>query len=114
MTDGAYDPDGAVFVTPSGQPKFYVASDHIESPLYRAFSPDDLFGIAVRHGLHYDHARQTGVVFHMLATLAENGRIGAVAIGNSPDQAEETFARVTRVLDEEAQLALAPRELPEN
>ena len=87
LTDGTYDPDKAVFFTPSGHEKHFVANDHLESPAYRALSPDDLFDIAVRRGLHFDQTRETGVVFHMLASLAENGRIGLVAIGDSAAEA---------------------------
>ena len=35
---------------------------------------DDLFDVAVRHRLHFDPARQVGVVFHMMSALAELGR----------------------------------------
>ena len=80
LTDGTYDPDTAIFLTPAGHEKHFVADDHLESPAYRALSPDDLFDIAVRHGLHFDQTREVGVVFNMLASLAENGRIGLVAI----------------------------------
>jgi hypothetical protein len=112
LTDGHYEPGAARFLTPGGRAKYYVASDHIESPLYRAFTPDDLFGIAARHGLHFSRSRLTGVVFHMMATLAENGRVGAVAIADTPAEAERLFQRVREVLDAEAQAALAPRRLP--
>jgi hypothetical protein len=112
LTDGIYDPEQAVFCTRNGRRKYFVASDHLESPLYRALSPDDLFDIAVRHGLHFDQTRQTGAVFHMLASLAENGRLGVVVVGDSPEEANQLYERVTAVLDEEARLALMSRPLP--
>jgi hypothetical protein len=112
LTDGSYDPDRSVFLTPGGHEKHFVATDHLESPAYRAFSPDDLFDIAVRHGLHFDQTRETGVVFHMLASLAENGRIGLVAIGDSAAEADALYRRTQSVLDDESRLALAPRVLP--
>jgi len=112
LTDGVYDPDKAMFVTRSGREKHFVATDHLESPAYRALSPDDLFDIALRHGLHFNQTRETGVVFHMLASLAENGRIGMVAVGDSAEEADALYRRTQSVLDEEARLALAPRELP--
>ena len=112
LTDGTYDPDKAVFLTPGGCEKHFVATDHVESPAYRVFSPDDLFDIAVRHGLHFDQTRETGVVFHMLASLAENGRIGLVAIGDSAAEADALYRRTQSVLDDESRLALAPRVLP--
>src|SRR5437588_3277980 len=65
LTDGTYDPETAIFSAPNGQQKFFVASDHVESPSYRTLTPDDLFDIVVRHDLHFDQTRQTGVVFHI-------------------------------------------------
>src|SRR5437016_7467634 len=62
LTDGKYDPDTAIFTAPNGRQKFFVASDHVESPAYRTLTPDDLFDIVVRHNLHFGQTRQTGVV----------------------------------------------------
>ncbi len=104
LTDGRYDPDLAVFTAPNGQQKCFVASDHVESPNYRTLTPDDLFDIVVRHSLHFDQTRQTGVVFHMMSALAECGRVGLTAVGNSHEEARSIYERVVAVLDEEAQL----------
>ena len=112
LTDGSYDQERAVFTSASGREKYFVASDHLESTVYRALSPDDLFDIAVRNGLHFDQARQTGAVFHMLASLGENGRFGVVAIGDSPAEADRLYQRVQTVVEREARLALAARALP--
>jgi hypothetical protein len=103
LTDGIYDPETAIFTAPSGQQKFFVASDHVESPRYRTLTPDDLFDIVVRHNLHFDQTRQTGVVFHMMSALGELGRTGLTAVGNSHDEAKATYARALEVLDQEAQ-----------
>ena len=48
----------------------------------------------------------------MLASLAENGRIGLVAVGDLAAEADALYRRTQSVLDEEARLALAPRALP--
>jgi hypothetical protein len=103
LTDGTYDANAAVFTAPSGRAKCFVASDHLESDAYRGLTPDDLFVIAVRHGLHFDQARQTGVVFHMMSALAEHGRGGLTAIGESDGQADALYERTVDVLDREAQ-----------
>jgi hypothetical protein len=105
LTDGSYDPEGAEFRAPSGRPKHFVASDHVESPAFRGLTPDDLFDIVVRHGLHFDQARQTGVVFHMMSALPEHGRVGLTAIGESHEQADELYERTVRALEEEASSA---------
>jgi hypothetical protein len=102
LTDGEYDPATALFTAPSGREKHLVATDHLEHELLRGLTIDDLFDIAVRHRLHFDQARQSGVVFHMMGALAELGRVGLTAVGDSREQADATFRRAERVLLEEA------------
>jgi hypothetical protein len=101
LTDGKYDPDTGIFTAPNGQQKFFVASDHVESPAYRTLTPDDLFDIVVRHNLHFGQTRQTGVVFHMMSALGELGRTGLTAVGNSRDDAKALYDRAVSVLDQE-------------
>jgi hypothetical protein len=101
LTDGTYDPETAIFTAPNGQQKFFVASDHVESPSYRTLTPDDLFDIVVRHDLHFDQTRQTGVVFHMMSALGELGRTGLTAVCNSHEGAKATYERAVSVLDQE-------------
>ncbi|MEO8439763.1 MAG: peptide ligase PGM1-related protein [Spartobacteria bacterium] len=102
LTGGFYDAESATFTAPNGQKKFLVASDHLESPLYRGYTPDDLFDLVVRRGLHFGQVRQTGIVFHMLSALGSTGRLGLTAVGNSPEEAREIFDHAQSVLDEEA------------
>jgi len=101
LTDGTYDPKTGIFTAPNGQQKFFVASDHVESPRYRTLIPDDLFDIVVRHNLHFGQTRQTGVVFHMMSALGELGRTGLTAVGNSHEDAKALYQRAVAVLDEE-------------
>lgn len=113
LTTGRYDAEAGAFVTPAGDRKCYVASDHVESPVYRALSPEDLFDIAVRYGLHFNHTTQTGVVFHMLASLSERGHIGMTVIHDSPGEVDALHARVLEVLDREAAQAAADQGYPQ-
>jgi hypothetical protein len=55
----------------------------------------------VRHKLHFDQTRQTGVVFHMMSALGELGRTGLTAVGNSHEDAKATYNRAIAILDEE-------------
>jgi hypothetical protein len=112
LTDGQYWPEDGVFRSPSGQEKYYTASDHLESTLYRAFSPNDLFDIMIRHGLHFDQATQTGLLLHMLPTVGENGRFGAVAVGDSPEAADELYEELQAVVQEEAERVTGSPQLP--
>ncbi len=108
LTDGAYDAEAGVFRTPRGETKSFVASDHVHSPLYRAFTHDDLFDIVARHGLHFDQARQKGVVFHMVNGVGEQGALGLTAVGNTREEAEALYQKTVAVLDEEAAKARVP------
>ena len=103
LTDGTYDPATALFTAPSGREKHLVATDHLESELLRGLSIHDLFDIAVRHRLHFDPARQIGVVFHMMSSLTEIGRTGMTVVGDSREQADAAYRRAERVLVEEAE-----------
>src|SRR4051812_9960286 len=109
LTDGAYDSDHGVFRTALGHEKCFVASDHQDSPLYRVFTPDDLFDVVARHNIHFDQTRQSGVVFHMMSALGSHGRVGLTAVGNNREEADALFARAVSVLDQEAQTALEQR-----
>jgi hypothetical protein len=106
LTDGRYDPATALFVTTDGREKHLVATDHLEDPLLCGLRYDDLFDIVARHGLHFDQARQAGVVFHMISCLSEHGRVGLTAVGDTPAQAEATYRRAERILLDEARSAL--------
>jgi pheganomycin biosynthesis PGM1-like protein len=89
-----------------------VATDHLESEELRALAIDDLFDIVARHGLHFDQSRQTGVVFHMISSLTEHGRIGVTAVGQSPEEAMRIYQEASRVLLAEAAIAREESKLP--
>jgi hypothetical protein len=101
LTDGTYDPATAHFTAPDGRRKFFVASDHVESHAYRGLTPEDLFDLALRHGLHFDQSRLSGCVFHMMSALPECGRTGLTAVADSPAEAEALYQRFLSVLEAE-------------
>ena len=112
LTDGSYDHEAGVFVTPRGERKAFVASDHVQSPRYRAFTHHDLFDLVAYHGLHFDQSRQTGVVFHMLNAVGEEGSFGLTAVADSREEAEALYRKTLEMLDAEAAAlaAMAPGE----
>ena len=89
-----------------------MATDHLESEELRALAVDDLFDIVARHGLHFDESRQTGVVFHMISSLTEHGRIGLTAVGDSPQGAMRIYEEARQVLLAEAASARQESRLP--
>ncbi|MDO3639096.1 peptide ligase PGM1-related protein [Mycolicibacterium arseniciresistens] len=106
LTDGHYDGERGVYLTPSGSSKYLVATDHFEDDSLRALTVDDLFDIVVNHGLHFDQSRRTGVVFHMISCLTECGRVGLTAVGDNPEDARRIYEEAQAVLRREAGAAL--------
>lgn len=107
LTDGTYDPATGLYHTPTGQPRFYYASDNLENPSYRGLTPDDLIDIAVLNGLHFHGATQQGVVFHLLGALCEFGKLGVVCVAGTLDRARVLYEETTAILDREAGRASA-------
>jgi pheganomycin biosynthesis PGM1-like protein len=106
LTDGSYDGERGVFLTPSGSTKYLVATDHLEDERLKGLTVRDLFDIVVNHGLHFDQARRTGVVFHMISCLTECGRVGLTAVGDNPEEARRIYEQAQSVLLREAGVAL--------
>jgi len=106
LTDGRYDQQTALFMTSTAGEKHLVATDHLESPTLRSLGIGDLFDVVARNGLHFHQARQTGVVFHMISSITEHGRVGLTAVGNSREDAYATYERAQRILLKEAEAAL--------
>ena len=82
-----------------------MATDHLEDDRLGALTVPDLFDVVAAHGLHFDQSRQTGVVFHMISCLTECGRVGLTAVGDTPEQAWQTYEEAQRVLLSEAERA---------
>ena len=106
LTDGTYDGERGVFLTPSGSPKYLVATDHLEDERLKALTVRELFDVVVRHGLHFDQSRRTGVVFHMISCLTECGRLGLTAVGDNPEDAWRIYQDAQSVLLREGEVAL--------
>ena len=55
----------------------------------------------MRHRLHFEPTRPTGVVFHMMSALADCGRVGVTAVAGTHDDADALFRRAVAALDAE-------------
>ncbi len=84
------------FIVPGGEPRYYFASDNLQSDEYKGLCPDDLVDIAVENNLHFHGTIQQGVVFHLIGALSEFGKLGVVCIGDSP-ASSKTFYEQTKV-----------------
>lgn len=101
LTDGHYDRESGLFLTSSGHPRYYLASDNLTAPNYRGVSPDDLIDIAVYHDLHFHSASERGVVFHLIGAMSQYGKLGVTCIGKSPKDAQKLYDDILSVLDAE-------------
>ena len=101
LTGGSLDPASGLFLSPSGQAKYYKATDNLYSPRYRGLLPEDLVDLLTVNKLHYSHGSESGVLFHLIGALSEFGKLGLTAIANSPGQVDELYAHTLEVLDKE-------------
>jgi hypothetical protein len=101
LTGGSLDPQTGLFLSPSGQAKYYKATDNLYSPRYRGLLPEDLVDLLTVNKLHYSHGSESGVLFHLIGALSEFGKLGLTAIANSPAQVDELYAHTLEVLDRE-------------
>jgi hypothetical protein len=99
LTGGRYDPDTGLFQSGTGGPKYYFASDNLESEKYKGLLPEDLIDITTYNGLHYNSSTNTGVVFHMIGALSQFGKLGVTCVGDSPAEAESLYQQTIEILD---------------
>jgi hypothetical protein len=98
ITTGALDPATGLFLSPTGRPLHYRATDNLTDAELRGLLPMDLMDIVAEAGLHYDPARLRGSVFHLLGCLSEYGKLGMTCIGRSADEAEAVYRDTERQL----------------
>ncbi|KEF41780.1 MAG: hypothetical protein ER33_09525 [Cyanobium sp. CACIAM 14] len=91
ITAGCLEPATGLFLSPTGQPLHYRATDNLSDPRLRGLMPVDLVDIVAEAGLHYDPARLQGSVFHLLGCLSEFGKLGMTCIGRDPEQAAAVY-----------------------
>ncbi|MBW3606068.1 MAG: hypothetical protein KY460_14440 [Actinobacteria bacterium] len=91
MVMGArFDPAADGLASPLG-PRVYVASDNIKQPGLIGRSPAELIDRVRATGLAFDPATHTGVTLHMLGAVGQYGKLGAVAIAASHDEAGDLY-----------------------
>lgn len=101
LTEGHYDPDSGLYCTRRGDPRYYMATDTMSSDAYQGLLVEDLLDIAAVHKLHYVPWTETGIVFHLMGSLSQFGKLGITAIGASPAEAQQHFDAVRETLDRE-------------
>ncbi len=101
LTGGGLDPVSGQFLSLSGRPKCYRATDNLRSERYRGLLPEDLVDILTVNKLHYDGRTESGVLFHLIGALSQFGKLGLTAIANSHGEADQLYGRTLDILDAE-------------
>ena len=101
LTEGTYDEENGIFLTPTGQQRFYFFSDNLQSEKYKGFTPHDLIEISTANDLLFNGSTQQGIMFHMIDALSQFGKLGVLCIGDSPEKAMEYYFKIVNVLDNE-------------
>jgi hypothetical protein len=109
LTGGTYEAEDASFVTPTGERKYYVATDSVEAAELPALGTRGVLAQARRQGVRFDPMKRTGAVFHMLSGVNELGRCGFTAIGNSAESADELYRTVSAGLIDAAGRCVSSR-----
>ena len=101
VTGGMLDEDTGELVV-EGRPKYYVASDNLKSERYRSLTPERAIKVLERNGLAFNRGTGTGATLHLLGALRAFGKLGAVCIADSSEEAAAIYDEVSATLDEEA------------
>lgn len=88
LTGGSYQSDSGEYAISEGQRRCYVASDRIQRDSYRCFRPRDVIRLAMKAKLHYNQETRKGVAFYMLGALRTVGKLGVIAIGETPAESQ--------------------------
>ncbi|WP_203337602.1 peptide ligase PGM1-related protein [Nocardioides limicola] len=93
LTPGHYDPIGVGWIADQdGQPRCYYSADGLQDPQWVGLTPAQVIAAVEAADLSFDRGSGTGVVLHMLGGLAVDGRMGLVAIGRDPAEADNLAA----------------------
>lgn len=101
LTEGDYDAASGNYIMQDGKKRYYFATDNLQHECFKGLTPHDLIDIAMYNGLHFSNATQEGVMFHLISTLSQYGKLGLVAIGSTPERAKAFYDKVIEVLMDE-------------
>ena len=98
VTDGDLHPRSGELVA-GGRSKFYVSSDNLKSHAYRSYTPERARRMIEERGLEFDRSSRTGTTLHLLGAISPFGKLGAVCIADSHEDADALLVEVVGVLD---------------
>jgi hypothetical protein len=98
LVPGRYDAQQGAWAAADGTRRAYSATDNLTDPAWTGMSPAAAIAAVERAGVGFDPGSGRGVVLHMLAGLAIDGRLGLTAIGLDQEDAAALHAAVTGAL----------------
>ncbi len=101
LTSGGLDETTGLFRSPSGNVKYYRATDNLKADHYRGLLPEDLIEILTINRLHYAHSTESGVLFHLIGAVSQHGKLGMTVIANSRMEVQNIYNHTLAVLDRE-------------
>ena len=99
LAPGSYDPGTGSYTDDRGSQKANVSSDNIVDERWTGISEGRVIAALHAAGLAFDPQTRTGVVPHMLSCLAVDGRFGATAIGDSPEEADTLYEAIAGAIN---------------
>jgi hypothetical protein len=97
-TGGTYDEERGELLV-GGSPRAYVATDNLHSAALVGRHPAEVVDAVDRLGLAFDAEPGTGVTLHLLGALRRYGKMGAVCIGGSPEEANHLERRLAAAVE---------------
>lgn len=104
LTNGTYHQDSGEYLLSDGTKRYYFATDNLQKEQYKGLTPPDLLDIVMYYGLHFEHKKEEGVMFHLISALSQFGKLGLVSIGKTPERAMAYYYKVLEVLDKETEV----------
>ncbi len=103
VVPGHYDAERGQWITAKdGSTRAYWSTDNLVDPDWTGLPPRKAIQAVARTGLQFDIGRGTGVVLHMLAGLAIDGRLGITAIGHDANHAGELYEAAAQAIADAA------------
>lgn len=92
LVPGRYDEEAGRWVSnEDGTPRWYRSTDNLVDEAWLGLSPAAVIRAVAAAGLQFSPRTGSGVVLHMLSSLAIDGRFGLTAIGRTPEEAEDLY-----------------------
>lgn len=99
VAPGRYDAARGQWVTEGGGSRVYVATDNLVDPAWTVLPPAHVISALATAGLRFDPETRIGVIPHMLAGLAIDGRMGLTAIAETLEAAERLSEATRRAVE---------------